>query len=154
MIAPRLEHSCTVICLHCMNDHGPRDSFEDCFALPEGLGAVRVVLVLASNCSWHDYPDHGTLMGGVAWVDILDWDSMSNTDRLLEGLVDYEISLLGGWIGSVCHVPTAPHLPRQHDIIGKQHTANAGRPVRLLCGGSDSVFPPALVLRDIERLRT
>jgi len=184
MIAPRLEHSCTVICLHCLNDHGPWDSYEDCFALPEGLGAVRVVLVLASNCSWHDYPDHGTLMGGVAWVDILDWDSMSHSDRLLESLVDYEISLLGGqssrvflagisqgggqsllrfirsekqlggWIGSVCHVPTVPHLPRQHDIIGKQHTANAGRPVRLLCGGSDSVFPPALVLRDIERLRT
>lgn len=184
MIAPRLEHSCTLICLHPMMFHDPWDSFEHCFALPEGLGTIRVVLVLAKGCSWHEYPDHGTLMGGVAWVDILDWDSMSKTDSLLEGLVNYEISMLGGtshrvflagtsqgggqsflrfirskeqlggWIGGVCHAPTAPHLPRQHDVVGKQQLANAGRPVRLLCGESDSVFPPSLVLRDVERLRT
>lgn len=185
IIAPRLEHSSTIICLHCLNIHGPWDGFEHCFALPESLGAVRVILVLAKNCSFHDYPDHGSLMGGVSWVDILDWDSMNKSDHLLEGLVDYEISLLGGrsdrvflsgisqgggqsllrfirsekqlggWIGAVCHVPTVPHLPRQHDIVNKgQPLANAGRPVRLLCGECDSVFPPALVLRDIERLRT
>jgi hypothetical protein len=169
-----------------MFEHGGMyDGSEHCFALPDGLGPIRVVLVMARNCSWHKYPDYGSLMGGSAWIDFLDWDSMSKVDHLLEKLVDYEISMLdgkshrvflsgtsqgggqsllrflrsekqlGGWIGGVCHVPTAPHLPRQHDIFEKGlPVANASRPVRLLCGESDSVFPPSLVLRDIERLRT
>ncbi|CAE8653381.1 unnamed protein product [Polarella glacialis] len=123
--------------------------------------------------------------GGSAWIDILDMDSMDRSDMLLERLVDHEAALLngqserivlmgmsqgggqsmlrflrsnlrlGGWVGSVCHVPTAPHTPRNRDplIVGGRPTVNRNQPVRLLAGESDCVFPPGLVLRDAARLR-
>eukprot|EP00913_Durusdinium_trenchii_P031022 g29054.t1 len=54
---------------------------------------------------------------------------------------------LGGWVGSVCHVPTAPHLPRSRDplLASARPTVNRSRPVRLLAGESDCVFAPGLV---------
>jgi len=62
---------------------------------------------------------------------------------------------LGGWIGSVCHVPTAPHTPRDRDplIAVGRPSINMNQPVRLLAGESDCVFPSGLVLRDTARLR-
>eukprot|EP00434_Breviolum_minutum_P023121 symbB.v1.2.020398.t1/scaffold1714.1/size104981/2 len=55
--------------------------------------------------------------------------------------------LLGGWVGSVCHVPTAPHTPRSRDplLVSSRPTVNRSRPVRLLAGESDCVFAPSLV---------
>jgi dienelactone hydrolase len=123
--------------------------------------------------------------GGSSWIDILDMDSMDRTDALIEQLVDHEIALLdgqserlvlmgmsqgggqsmlrflrsqrrlGGWVGSVCHVPTAPHTPRHRDplLTHGQPMVNCDRPIRLLSGESDIVFPPGLVLRDSARLR-
>jgi predicted esterase len=167
-----------------MTDHTPWDGWEHLFALPEGMGTVRVILVLAEKASWHNFPDHGTFRAGVAWLDILDVESMHRTDRLLERLVDHETGLLdgqserivlfgtsqgggqsmmrflrsrrvlGGWIGSVCHVPTAPHMPRDCDpLIFTEALVNRDRPVRLLAGEADVVFPPQLVLHDAERLQ-
>eukprot|EP00439_Symbiodinium_sp_Y106_P048967 s6600_g6.t1 len=54
---------------------------------------------------------------------------------------------LGGWVGSVCHVPTAPHTPRDRDplLAIARPTVNRSRPVRLLAGEADCVFAPALV---------
>jgi predicted esterase len=181
------DHACTVICLHNLNEHTPWDGGEYLFALPPGYGTVRVVFVLADACSWHDYPDVSSYYGGVAWVDILDMRSMDRTDLLIERLVEHEISLLGGqservvlmgmsqgggqsmlrflrsrqplggWIGCVCHVPTAPHVPLRSDPLlaeaGRWPFANAERPMRLLSGELDSTFPAQLVLRDIARLR-
>lgn len=186
-IAPRvIGHSCTLICLHCLNVHTPWDGWEQFFAPPELTGTMRVVLVLADGLSWHDYPDSALLgAGGSSWVDILDMDSMDRSDMLLERLVDYEAALLngqserivlmgmsqgggqsmlrflrskirlGGWVGSVCHVPTAPHTPRSRDPVTARGrpTVNQDRPVRLLAGESDSVFTPGLVLGDAARLR-
>ncbi|CAE7253383.1 unnamed protein product [Symbiodinium sp. CCMP2592] len=62
---------------------------------------------------------------------------------------------LGGWVGSVCHVPTAPHTPRDRDplLAIARPTVNRSRPVRLLAGEADCVFAPALVLADAARLR-
>jgi len=62
---------------------------------------------------------------------------------------------LGGWIGSVCHAPVAPHTPRAQDplLVGDSKPANRDRPIRLLAGEVDTVFPPSLVNRDAERLR-
>jgi len=62
---------------------------------------------------------------------------------------------LGGWVGSVCHVPTAPHAPRHQDplLAPGRPLVNCDRPVRLLAGESDTVFPPALVRRDVARLK-
>lgn len=123
--------------------------------------------------------------GGSAWIDILDMDSMDRSDMLLERLVDHEAALLnghserivlmgmsqgggqsmlrflrskillGGWVGSVCHVPTAPHTPRSRDplLVSSRPTVNRSRPVRLLAGESDCVFAPSLVLSDAARLR-
>jgi len=186
-IAPRVSgHSCTMICLHCLNVHTPWDGWEQFFAPPELRGTMRVVLVLADGVSWHEYPDSALLgCGGSSWVDILDMDSMDRSDMLLERLVDHEAALLngqserivlmgmsqgggqsmlrflrskislGGWIGSVCHVPTAPHTPRDRDplIVSGRPTVNRNRPVRLLAGESDTVFTPGLVLGDAARLR-
>lgn len=186
-IAPRvMGHSCTLICLHCLNVHTPWDGWEQFFAPPELTGTMRVVLVLAEGQSWHDYPDSALLgAGGSSWVDILDMDSMDRSDMLLERLVDHEAALLngqserivlmgmsqgggqsmlrflrskirlGGWVGSVCHVPTAPHTPRSRDPLTARGrpTVNRDRPVRLLAGESDCVFTPGLVLGDAARLR-
>mmetsp|Transcript_8563 Transcript_8563/g.18458 ORF Transcript_8563/g.18458 Transcript_8563/m.18458 type:complete len:199 (+) Transcript_8563:2-598(+) len=112
-------------------------------------------------------------------------DSMDRSDMLLERLVDHEAALLngqserivlmgmsqgggqsmlrflrsrirlGGWVGSVCHVPTAPHTPRDRDplLAIARPTVNRSRPVRLLAGEADCVFAPALVLADAARLR-
>jgi len=127
---------------------------------------------------------HTLCAGGAAWMDILDVDSMERSDRLLSKLVDHEAGLLGGrserivlagssqgggqsmlrflrsekllggWIGSVCHVPTAPHTPRRQDPLADERpVVNRHRPVRFLAGESDTVFPPSLVLRDADRLR-
>merc|ERR1719262_769461 len=102
-------------------------------------------------------------------------DSMERSDRLLSKLVDHEAGLLGGrsdrvvlagssqggcqsmlrflrserllggWIGSVCHVPTAPHTPRRQDPLAVERPlVNRHRPVRFLAGEMDSVFPPPL----------
>jgi hypothetical protein len=61
-IAPRvIGHSCTLICLHCLNVHTPWDGWEQFFAPPELTGTMRVVLVLADGLSWHDYPDSALL---------------------------------------------------------------------------------------------
>lgn len=62
---------------------------------------------------------------------------------------------LGGWIGSVCHVPTAPHLPRARDPLTEpgRPVVNCDRPLRLLAAESDSVFARSLVQRDATRLR-
>merc|ERR550514_880817 len=149
------------------------------------MGTVRVVLVLASGMSWHEYPDWGTFSGGCSWMDMLDADSMLETDRLIERLLDYETKnlegrsdrivlmgcsqgggqsmlrflrskrRLGGFIGGVCHAPTGPHMPRDMDPLldPDRPRCNCGRPVRIQCGGSDAMFPPALVRRDAERLR-
>jgi len=186
-IAPRHPgHSCTLICLHCLNVHTPWDGWEQYFAPCDFRGSMRVVLVLADNVSWHDYPDSALLCtGGSSWVDILDMESMDRSDLLLERLVDHEAALLnghserivlmgmsqgggqsmlrflrsklrlGGWVGSVCHVPTAPHTPRSCDplTVEGRPTINRDRPIRLLAGESDCVFPPGLVLRDAARLR-
>jgi len=186
-IAPRHPgHSCTLVCLHCLNVHTPWDGWEQYFAPLGFRGFLRVVLVLADNVSWHDYPDSALLCsGGSSWVDILDMESMDRSDLLLERLVDHEAALLnghserivlmgmsqgggqsmlrflrsnlrlGGWVGSVCHVPTAPHTPRSCDplIVEGRPTINRDRPIRLLAGESDCVFPPGLVLRDAARLR-
>lgn len=186
-IAPRVSgHSCTLICLHCLNVHTPWDGWEQFFAPSELTGTMRVVLVLAEGVSWHEYPDCALLgAGGSAWIDVLDMDSMDRSDMLLERLVDHEAALLnghserivlmgmsqgggqsmlrflrskirlGGWIGSVCHVPTAPHTPRSRDplLVSSRPTVNRSRPVRLLAGESDCVFAPSLVLSDAARLR-
>jgi len=186
-IAPRLtDHVCTIISLHCLFLHTPWDGYEHLFAPPGFTGSVRVILVLADGCSWHHYPDQGTLgAGGVGWSDILDVDSMDRSDALLERLVDHEAELLGGhservvlmgisqgggqsmlrflrsrrrlggWIGSVCHAPTAPHTPVDRDplTVSGRPLVNCDRPIRLLSGESDSVFPPGLVARDMARLR-
>jgi predicted esterase len=184
-IAPRLQHTTTVICLHCLWCHTPWDGYEHLFA-PSNLGGpLRVVLVLADDSSWHDYVDTHTLCGGGAsWMDMLDVNSMERADGLLAKLIDHEAELLGGCserivlagssqgggqamlrflrsdrllggcIGSVCHVPTAPHTPRSQDPLAtEKQLVNRNRPVRLLAGELDSVFPPSLVLRDAERLR-
>jgi len=188
LIAPRLPgHVGTLICLHCLNVHTPWDGSEHLFVSSELGGTLRVVLLLADGCSWHDYPDKGTLgAGGVSWMDILDVDSMERADKLLEKLVDHEAMLLGGqservvlmgmsqgggqsmlrflrsrrrlggWIGSVCHAPTAPHTPRDRDpllAIGRS-MVNCDRPMRLLAGEEDNVFTPGLILRDADRLRS
>jgi len=186
LIAPRLpDHTCTLICLHNLNCHTPWDGNEQLFALPEGMGSVRVVMVLAEDCSWHDYPDVGSFCGGVAWMDILDPASMDRTDELIARLVEHEVALLrgrgerlflvgmsqggaqsmlrflrssrrlGGWLGAVCHAPTSPHLPRRADplLLPGRPTVNLDRPMRLLGGELDSVFPASLVRRDVERLR-
>lgn len=124
--------------------------------------------------------------GGVSWLDLLDVDSMDKTDALLERLVDHEAALLGGrserivlmgmsqgggqsmlrflrskirlggWVGAVCHVPTAPHTPRDRDPLLAQGrpTLNCDRPIRLLAGEADAVFTPGLILQDAARLRT
>jgi pimeloyl-ACP methyl ester carboxylesterase len=186
-ITPRNnDHACTLICLHCLNVHTPWDGWEQYFAPADFKGYLRVVLVLADNVSWHDYPDSALLgAGGSSWVDILDMDSMDRSDHLLERLVDHEAALLnghserivlmgmsqgggqsmlrflrsklrlGGWVGSVCHVPTAPHTPRSRDplVAEGRPGVNRDRPIRLLAGESDTVFPPGLVLRDAARLR-
>jgi dienelactone hydrolase len=186
-IAPRvLDHTCTVICLHCLYCHTPWDGFEQFFAPPELTGTMRVVLVLAEDVSWHEYPDCALLCaGGSSWIDILDMSSMDRTDALIEQLVDHEIALLdgkservvlmgmsqgggqsmlrflrskrrlGGWIGSVCHVPTAPHAPRNRDPLLElgRPLVNIDRPIRLLAAESDNVFPAGLVQRDVARLR-
>lgn len=187
LIAPRLPgHVGTIICLHCLNVHTPWDGREHLFAPLELAGTLRVVFVLADACSWHDYPDTGTLgAGGVAWMDILDVESMDRADALLERLIDHEAALLGGqsekivlmgmsqgggqsmlrflrskrrlggWIGAVCHAPTAPHTPRDRDplVTPGRPLVNCDRPMRLLAGEEDTVFSPGLVLRDAERLR-
>lgn len=148
LIAPRLQdHFCTLVCLHNLNCHTPWDGNEHLFALPPGMGSVRVVMVLANDASWHDYPDVGSFSGGVAWVDILDVASMDRTDHLISKLVDHEVGLLGdqserlflmgmsqggaqsmlrflrsrrrlgGWLGAVCHAPTSPHMPLAADPL-------------------------------------
>jgi dienelactone hydrolase len=187
-IAPRHpnSHVCTVIALHCLNVHTPWDGWEQFFAPPELTGTMRVVLVLAEQCSWHDYLDTAALCGGgSAWMDILDMDSMDQTDSLLANLVDQEVAWLngeserlvlmgmsqgggqamlrflrsphrlGGFAGSVCHVPTVPHTPRDRDplLMAAGRSRNLDRPIRLLSGENDCVFPPGLVLRDAARLR-
>lgn len=187
LIAPRLgNHSCTVVCLHNLNVHTPWDGAEHLFALPPGFGSVRVVMVLATDCSWHEYLDAGSFAGGVAWIDIMDPATMDTTDKLIAKLVDHEISLLdghserlvlmgcsqgggqsmlrflrserklGGWIGSVCHAPTAPHLPRSMDplVIDSRSHANCSTPMRLLAAEQDSTFGRTLLERDVHRLRT
>merc|ERR1719162_1914448 len=151
------------------------------FAPLEGLaGTVRVVLVLANDSQWHD-----EVGNSVTWMDILHMDSMKKTDALLEKLVDHEAALLngqservvlmgmsqgagqsmyrflrskkklGGWIGSIGHVPTLPHVPRTRDPLTEpgRPLVNCDRPVRLLVGDCDSTFSPGLVLRDLQRLR-
>jgi len=130
-----------------MNCHGPWDGCEHLFALPASLGPVRVVLVLADEGSYHDYPDLGAYESGVTWLDILDEKTMFEADELLEKLVDFETELLGnqsrrvvlfgksqgggmcllrllrsrrrlgGFIGGMCHVPTMPHLPWHADPL-------------------------------------
>uniref|UniRef100_A0A7S1WRS4 Phospholipase/carboxylesterase/thioesterase domain-containing protein n=1 Tax=Alexandrium catenella TaxID=2925 RepID=A0A7S1WRS4_ALECA len=148
LIAPRLQdHFCTMVCLHNLNCHTPWDGQEHLFALPPGMGSIRVVMVLANDASWHDYPDVGSFSGGVAWVDILDGASMDKTDQLISRLVEHEVGLLGqhservflmgmsqggaqsmlrflrsrqrlgGWFGAVCHAPTAPHMPLAADPL-------------------------------------
>jgi len=188
LIAPRMSgHVCTIICLHMLYVHTPWDGWEHVFALPELGGNVRVIMLLAEQCSWHDYPDQATLCyGGVPWADILDVGCMEKTDALLERLIDHEAELLhgrterivlfgvsqgggqsmlrflrsrrrlGGWVGAVCHVPTAPHTQRAHDplLTDGRPLVNRDTPVRLLAGEQDSVFPPGIVLRDAERLRS
>jgi len=186
LMASRVQnHACTLICLHNMYCHTPWDGYEHLFALPAGMGAVRVVMVLATGSSWHDYPDVGSFAGGVAWMDILDMESMNKADRLIERLVEHEVGLLGGqgerlflmgasqgggqsmlhflrsrrrlggWIGAVCHAPTAPHTPCNEDPLtdASRPLVNCDRPMRLLAGELDSTFPAALALRDVERLR-
>jgi len=186
LMAPRLPgHACTLICLHNLNCHTPWDGAEHLFALPPGMGSMRVVMVLADDCSWHDYPDVGSFCGGVAWIDILDVASMDRTDALIAKLVEHETNLLGGrserlflmgmsqggaqsmlrflrserrlggWLGAVCHAPTAPHMPRGADpLLGEDRPrANCDQPMRLLAGEVDSMFPSPFVLRDVERLR-
>lgn len=186
LIAPRLRgHACTMICLHNQYCHTPWDGSEHLFALPPGMGSVRVVLVLATGASWHDYPDCGTFNAGIPWIDILDMDGMDETDRLIERLEEHEVKLLGGrserlvlmgcsqgggqsmlrflrsrnrlggWMGSVCHAPTAPHAPRDRDplLVPGRSCVNLDRPVRMLAGGQDVTFPPAMVQRDFERLK-
>jgi hypothetical protein len=186
MTAPRLGHACTIVALHVFNCHTPWDGYEHHFAaLPPGAGTVRVILVLADQGSWHDYPDCGAFAGGVAWVDILDMKSMDRTDRLLEKLVDHEVSLLGGeserlvlmgssqggvqsmlrflrsrhrlggFLGAVCHVPTAPHTSCGSDPLADKFrpTVNLDRPMRFLAGALDSTFTLPLVRRDVARLK-
>jgi len=186
LFAPRVaDHVCTVICLHCLYNHTPWDGWEHLFALPAGMGGIRVVFVLADDVSWHTYPDSGTFCAGVAWLDLLDASSMDRTDRLLDMLIEHETKLLdghseriilmgasqggaqamlrllrsqrhlGGWIGAVCHIPTVPHLPRNRDplLTANDSIVNSNAPVRLLAGELDTVFPPALILRDAARLR-
>merc|ERR1711972_135581 len=62
---------------------------------------------------------------------------------------------LGGWVGGVCHAPVAPHTPYELDPLLDESCppVNRDRPLRFLAGGADVCFPPALVLRDAERLR-
>lgn len=121
--------------------------------------------------------------GGSPWIDILDVESMNRTDQLIEELINHETALLnghseriilmgqsqgggqsmlrflrssmrlGGWCGSVTHVPTVPHLPRVCDPLLGGPCVNRDRPVRLLAGELDLVFPPSLALRDCARLR-
>lgn len=129
--------------------------------------------------------------GGVVSLDILDADSMLATDQLLEGLVEHETKLLrgkserivlfgksaggiqamlrflrsrrrlGAFIGGMCHVPTAPHVPRSMDSLAavsglgskRRVLPNATQPVRLLAGEADTIFPPTMVLRDAQHLR-
>mmetsp|Transcript_89822 Transcript_89822/g.254519 ORF Transcript_89822/g.254519 Transcript_89822/m.254519 type:complete len:590 (+) Transcript_89822:62-1831(+) len=148
-IAPRhADHVCTLICLHCLYVHDSWDGYEHLFAPPHWTGKVRVVMVLADGGSWHKYPDQAVLCtGGTPWLDILDMESMDQTDALIERLVDHEAELLGGqserivmvgvsqggaqsqlrflrsrrrlggWIGAACHAPTAPHTPRGYDPL-------------------------------------
>jgi hypothetical protein len=186
LTAPKLGHACTIVALHAFMCHTAWDGCEHYFAaLPPGAGTVRVILVLADEGSWHDYPDWGTFAGGVAWVDILDMSSMNRTDRLLEKLVDHEVSLLGGeserlvlmgssqggvqsmlrflrsrhrlggFLGAVCHVPTAPHTSCGSDPLADKFrpTVNLDRPMRFLAGALDSTFTLPLVRRDVARLK-
>lgn len=179
------DHVCTVVCLHCLYCHTPWDSDQHLFALPPGMGAVRVVFALADDTTWHEYPDSGTVCAGTPWMDMLDMASMDKADRLLERLVDHEIDLLngkservvlmgvsqggcqamlrflrsrqplGGWVGGVTHAATMPHTPRDRDPLLEnwRPPVNRHKPIRFLAGAADSVFPPAMVLRDAERLR-
>jgi predicted esterase len=179
--APRLPHDVTLICCHNMYCHTPWGDAEQHFAIPGAI--VRVLLVLAPNGSWHDYPDWASLAGGVAWCDLLDMASLDRADDLLERLVSHETKLLGGrserlvlfglsqggcqallrflrsptplgaFVGAVCHVPTAPHTPLSQDPLRAPLGCNARRPIRLLAGRSDSTLAPGLVRRDVERLR-
>jgi len=62
---------------------------------------------------------------------------------------------LGGWLGTVCHAPTSPHTTRESDpllALGRP-LVNCDRPMRLMAGEEDCVFPAGLVLRDADRLR-
>jgi len=61
---------------------------------------------------------------------------------------------LAGWFGAVCHAPTAPHLPVSRDPLLAGPSVNCDRPMRLIAGEEDSTYPPALVMRDVQRLRT
>jgi len=61
--------------------------------------------------------------------------------------------LLGGYVGCVGHVPTAPHLPRKEDPLLLRKSINCHRPLRLLSGGKDTCFAPGLAIRSIQRLR-
>jgi len=184
LMGPRLpDHACTIICLHNLYVHTPWHGNEHLFKLPDGMGSVRVVFVLADGASWHEYPDNGAFEGGVSWMDILDPTSMDKTDELLDMLVEHETSLLGGcserivlmgmsqggaqsmlrflrsrrqlagWFGAVCHAPTAPHLPVSRDPLLAGPSVNCNRPMRLIAGMEDSTFPPALVMRDVQRLQ-
>eukprot|EP00927_Polykrikos_kofoidii_P076729 TRINITY_DN7376_c0_g1_i1.p1 TRINITY_DN7376_c0_g1~~TRINITY_DN7376_c0_g1_i1.p1 ORF type:complete len:603 (-),score=102.82 TRINITY_DN7376_c0_g1_i1:37-1791(-) len=143
VIRPRFRHACTVVCLHNFNTLGPWDCYEHLFALPRGSpssGFVRVVMVLADDGRYHDYPDLGAYQSGTPWLDVIDPSSMVETDVLLEKLVDAEIKYvgdsrrvvlfgksqgggqalfrlmrsrqkLGGCISAMSHVPTMPHIP-------------------------------------------
>eukprot|EP00929_Paragymnodinium_shiwhaense_P014866 TRINITY_DN12282_c0_g1_i1.p1 TRINITY_DN12282_c0_g1~~TRINITY_DN12282_c0_g1_i1.p1 ORF type:complete len:602 (+),score=140.34 TRINITY_DN12282_c0_g1_i1:96-1901(+) len=156
IVNPRLPHVCTVICCHNLNCVDPWDGWEHLFALPDGVGVVRVIFVLADGGSFHDYPDMGAYDSGCSWIDFIDPETMLETDALIEKLIQFETKLLqgdsrrvvlfgksqggvqnlhrfikssvplGGYVGGMCHVPTVPHLPRSVDPVAE--VAASGSP--------------------------
>jgi predicted esterase len=98
--------------------------------------------------------DHEThLLGGRSDRIVLTGMSQGGGQSMLRFMRSQK--KLGGWLGAMCHVPTTPHTPRERDPLVDQwrSSVNRDRPVRLLTGGADVVFPPALVLRDAARMR-
>eukprot|EP00928_Gymnodinium_smaydae_P057156 TRINITY_DN40436_c0_g1_i1.p1 TRINITY_DN40436_c0_g1~~TRINITY_DN40436_c0_g1_i1.p1 ORF type:complete len:556 (-),score=86.25 TRINITY_DN40436_c0_g1_i1:56-1642(-) len=127
-----------------------------------------------AGCSWIDIIDAETTREGGRGMD--------ETNRLLAQVVGFEVTwlhgqskrlvlsgssqgggmafyhfltsstVLGGFVGCVCHVPTAPHLPRTQDPLLRA-PVNRSRPVRILSGGNDTCFAQSLVQRDLLRLQ-
>eukprot|EP00930_Biecheleria_cincta_P020671 TRINITY_DN15493_c0_g1_i1.p1 TRINITY_DN15493_c0_g1~~TRINITY_DN15493_c0_g1_i1.p1 ORF type:complete len:536 (+),score=95.35 TRINITY_DN15493_c0_g1_i1:1649-3256(+) len=98
--------------------------------------------------------DHeAELLGGRSERIVLMGTSQGGGQSLLRFLRSQK--RLGGWLGTVCHAPTLPHTTRESDplLAPGRPLINCDRPMRLMAGEEDSVFPAGLVLRDADRLR-